>query len=147
VPRCVERESKEEEKGRMPTKSRALTRKPLWIITSYENNRMETLTIGPDLGGGFLALFSFEEEAKAFLCLSGDEEKKRGWQSEQTTAGRLISVLLGPCAHVKGVALDPLPLALSRVMLPLVSMSRDLFLQYLLEERGGVVGELAPSAS
>jgi hypothetical protein len=107
---------------------------------------MDAFTIGSDLDGGFLALFSYEEEAEAFLLLSGDNEKKR-WQSEQTTAGGLVSVLLGPCANVKGVALDPLPMALSREMLPLVSMSRDLFLQYLLEERRGAAEELAPSAS
>jgi hypothetical protein len=107
---------------------------------------MDALTIGPDLNGGFLAVFSFEEEAEAFLCLLGDDENKR-WQSEQTRAGGLVSVLLGSCADVKGVALDPLPLALSRFMLPLVSMSRDIYLQYLLEERRVVAGELAPSTS
>ena len=134
----------------MPNKSRAVTRRPLWIISSYENNRMDALTIDPDLDGGFLAVFSFEEEAEAFLCLLGDEEKeekKKGWHSEQTTAGGLVSILLGPCAHVNGVALDPLPLPLGRAMLPLVSMSRDPFFRYLLEERRGVAGELAPSAS
>jgi len=130
----------------MQTKSGALTVRPLWIITRYEDNRMDALTIGSDLDGGFLALFSYEEEAEAFLLLSGDNEKKR-WQSEQTTAGGLVSVLLGPCADVKGVALDPLPMALSREMLPLVSMSRDLFLQYLLEERRGAAEELALGAS
>ena len=129
----------------MPNKSRAVTRRPLWIISSYENNRMDALTIDPDLDGGFLAVFSFEEEAEAFLCLLEDDEKKKGWQSEQTTVGGLVSVLLGPCAGVNGVALDPLPLG--RAMLPLVSMNRDPFFQYLLEERRGVAGELAPSAS
>ena len=131
----------------MPTKSRALTVRPLWIITRYEDNRMDALTIGSDLDGGFLALFSYEEEAEAFLLLLGDNEKKKRWQSEQTTAGGLVSVLLGPWADVKGVALDPLPMALSREMLPLVIMSRDLFLQYLLEERRGAAEELALGAS
>jgi hypothetical protein len=131
-----------EDKGRMPTKSGTLTRRPLWIIISYENNQMDALTIGPHLAESFLALFSYEEEAKAFLCLLGDGEKEEGWRREQTTAAELVSVLLGPCADVKGVALDSLPLELSREILPLVSMSRDLFLQYLLEERRGAAGEL-----
>ena len=130
----------------MQTKSGALTVRPLWIITSYENNQMEALTIGPHLDERFLALFSYEQEAEAFLCLLGDD-KKKGWRSERTTAAELVSVLLGPCAEVKGVALDPLPMALSREMLPLVSMSRDLFLQYLLEEHRGAAEEFAPSAS
>ena len=131
----------------MQTKSGALTVRPLWIITRYEDNRMDALTIGSDLDGGFLALFSYEEEAEAFLLLSGDNEKKKRWQSEQTTAGGLVSVLLGPCADVKGVALDPLPMALSREMLPLVSMSRDRFLQYLLVERRGAAGALTLGTS
>jgi hypothetical protein len=136
-----------EDKGWMSNKSRTLTRRPLWSITSYENNRMDALTLSPDPDGGFLAIFSYEEEAEAFLCLLGDDEKKKGWQREQTTAEGLVSVLLGPCANVKGVALDPLPLELSREMLLMVSMSRGLFLQYLLEERRRVAGELASSAS
>ena len=131
----------------MQTKSGALTVRPLWIITSYEDNRMDALTIGSDLAGGFLALFSYEEEAEAFLLLLGDNEKKKRWQSEQTTAGGLVSVLLGPCADVKGVALDPLPMALSREMLPLVSMSRDRFLEYLLVERRGAAGALTLGTS
>jgi hypothetical protein len=131
----------------MQTKSGALTVRPLWIITRYEDNRMDALTIGSDLDRGFLALFSYEEEAEAFLLLLGDNEKKKRWQSEQTTAGGLVSVLLGPYADVKGVALDPLPMALSREMLPLVSMSRDRFLQYLLVDRRGAAGELTLGTS
>ena len=122
-------------------------RRPFWIIASHENNQKDALTIDPELDGGFLAVFSFEEEAEAFLCLLEDDEKKKGWQSEQTTVGGLVSVLLGPCADVNGVALDPLPLPLGRAMLPLVSMNRDPYLQYLLEERRGVAGELALGAS
>ena len=138
---------RKEDKERMPNKSRAVTRRPLWIITSYENNRMEALTIGPDLDGGLLAVFSFEEEAEAFLCLLEDDENKKGWQSEQTTAGGLVSVLLGPCADVNGVALDPLPLPLGRAMLPLVSINRDTLLGYLSENRKVMTKELAPSQS
>ena len=122
----------------MVSESSALLRRPLWIITSYQNDQMELLTIDPDLDGGFLAVFSFEEEAEAFLCLLEDDEKKKGWQSEQTTVGGLVSILLGPCAGVNGVALDPLPLPLGRAILPLVSMNRDPFFQYLLEDRRGV---------
>jgi hypothetical protein len=131
----------------MPTKSGALTVRPLWIITRDEDGRMEALTIGSHLDDSFLALFSYAEEAEAFVCLLGDDEKQKGWRSEQTTAAELVSVLLGPCADVKGVALDPLPLELSREMLPLVSMSRDRFLQYLLVERRGAAGELTLGTS
>jgi hypothetical protein len=132
----------------MLSKSRALIRRPLWIITSYQNKRMEVLTIDPDVEGSFLAVFSFEEEAEAFLGLLVDgEENRKGWRSEQKKAGELVSVLLGPCAGVERVALDPLPLPAGRAMLPLVSVSRDTFLGYLSEEGRRMAEELALSSS
>jgi hypothetical protein len=132
----------------MLDKSRTLlTQRPLWIISRYENKRMEVFTTGLELDGGFVGVFSFEEEAEAFLWLLGDEEKKKGWQSEQTTPGELVLVLLEACAEVKRVVLDPLPLALGREMLPVVSVNRDVFLQYQLKERRRVAGEPAPSVS
>jgi hypothetical protein len=127
-------------------KSSALLQTPLWIITSYQNDQMELLTIDADVDGCFLAVFSYEEEAEAFLHLSVDGEKKE-WQSKQTKAGELVSVLLGPYAHVKQVALDPLPLPLGRAMLALVSVNWDTFLQYLLEDRKGMPEELSSSSS
>ena len=131
----------------MLDKSRTLLPpRPLWIITRYENNRMEVFTTGVDHDEGFVGVFSFEEEAEAFLWLLGDDEKK-GWHSEQTTPGELVSVLFGACADMKRVVLDPLPLALGRGMLPLMSVNRDVFLRCLLEESRRVAGEPAPSAS
>jgi hypothetical protein len=134
------------EKARMPKKKNSgggLMLRPLWIIASHKNNRMEVLTIDPDDdGGSFLAVFSFEEEAQTFLGLLEDDEKK-GWSIKQTAPGELVSVLLAPCAHVKGVALDPLPpLPFARVMLPLVRVKRELFMRYLLEERKKQSGEV-----
>ena len=133
-----------EEKGRMQNKGGSLTRRPLWIIISYQNNRMDALTLDPDSDGGFLAVFSFEEEAEAFLSLLEDDQKSE-WRSRQMAAGELVSILLGPCASVKGVALDPLPLLSSRAMLGLVSVNRERFVQDLLEEHKGLPGELVPA--
>ncbi len=65
----------------MPRKSSGgrLTLRPLWIIASHKNKRMEILTIDPDDdGGSLLAVFSFEEEAQTFLALLEDDEKKQG---------------------------------------------------------------------
>ena len=105
---------------------------------------MDALTLDPDSDGGFLAVFSFKEEAEAFLNLLEDDQKN-DWRSRQTAAGELVSILLGPCAGVKGVALDPLPVLFSRAMLRLVSVSRERFVQDLLKEHKGLPGELVPA--
>ena len=48
---------REDKKGRMLIKkSSALLRRPLWIITSYQNHQMELLTIDADIDGCFLAV-------------------------------------------------------------------------------------------
>jgi hypothetical protein len=102
---------------------------------------MDVLTIDPDSDGGFLAVFSFKEEAEAFLSLLEDDQKG-DWQGRQTSTGELVSVLLGPCAGVRRVALDPLPLSCWGVTLPLVSVDKERFVQELLEEFRGLTGEL-----
>jgi hypothetical protein len=124
----------------MAKNSRGLTLRPLWIITSYQNNRINTLTIDSDGNNGgddFLPVFSFEEEAEAFLhCFETDEE--RGWRRRETAPGELVSILMGPCARVRWVALDPLPLGTwwFAEALPLVSLTRERFVRALLGERG-----------
>src|ERR687884_1328555 len=101
---------RKEEKGRMQNKGGSLTRRPLWIIISYQNNRMDALTLDPDSDGGFLAVFSFEEEAEAFLSLLEDDHKS-DWQCRGMSSGELVSVLHGLWADVREVALDPLPVS------------------------------------
>jgi hypothetical protein len=48
-------------------KSRTLTRRPLWIIASYQHNQMNALTVDAHGEGGLSSVFSFEEEAETFL--------------------------------------------------------------------------------
>src|SRR3954469_9816609 len=130
----------------MQKKSRSLARRPLWTIMGYQNNRINVLTIDPDSDGGFLAVFSFKEEAEAFLSLLEDDQKS-DWQSRETSAGELVSILLGPCAGVRRVALDPLPLSCCGETLPLVSVNRERFVQELMEEFRGLAGEPVPAYS
>jgi hypothetical protein len=114
------------------SKTSALARRPLWIITCYRNNCMEVLTIDPDGDGGYLPVFSFDEEAQTFLCLLGDDQEGRRWRIRETAVGELISVLLAPCANVRQVTLDPLPLSLGRAMLPYISVARERFVEEFL---------------
>ena len=129
----------------MPNKGKGLGQRPLWTITSNQTSQLDVLTADPDEDGGFLPVFSFEEEAQTFLALLEDDEKKKTkWSIRQTSPGELISVLLGPCGHARWVALDPLPSLtfVARAMLPLLRVKRELFVQYLMEgrkERSGKV--------
>jgi hypothetical protein len=131
----------------MPNKTSALARRPLWIITCYRNNRMEVLTVDPAGDGGSLPVFSFKEEAKTFLGLSENhQEGGRRWRIRETTAGELVSVLLAPCSDVRQVAIDPLPLPLSRMMCSFCTIARERFVEYLLMgRRRELTGELAPA--
>ncbi len=133
-------------KVRMPDTIRGLEPRPLWIITSYHNSRMEVLTNDPDGDdGGSLPVFSFEEEAQTFLGLSENDQEGRRWRIRETTAGELVSVLLAPCADVRRVMLDPLPLSLGRLMAPLYSVARERFLEDLMGSRREPTGELVPA--
>jgi hypothetical protein len=130
----------------MPDEIRGLARRPLWIITCYRNNRMEVLTFDPDGDdGGSLPVFSFEEEAQTFLGFSENDQEGNRWRIRETTAGELVSVLLAPCADVRQVMLDPLPLSLGRLMAPLYSVTRERFLEDLMGSRGEPTGELVPA--
>src|SRR5215208_6396368 len=126
----AERRCEREEKERMPNKGKGLGR-PLWTITSNQTSQLDVLASHPDDDGGFLPVFSFEEEAETFLGLLGDAGNA-DWTSREMTTGELISMLLAPCAEVKRVALDPLPLPLGSAMLPFVSVTRARFVQELM---------------
>jgi hypothetical protein len=107
---------------------------------------MEVLTLDPDGDGGSLPIFSFEEEAQTFLGLSENDQEGRRWRIREMTAGELVSVLLAPCAEVRQVTLDPLPLSLGRAaMPPLCSVARERFVEDLLGRRREPAGELIPA--
>lgn len=105
-----------------------------WLITKNEGGRIEVLTNGLASGEEeVLAVFSYKEEAEAFLGLweaGGD-----GWRARESTAGELISVLYGPCAGVEKVALDPLPEMVAQSTLGLVSLGRERFINLVLSRR------------
>ena len=106
-------------------KSRA-PRRPLWLITNHENGLMDVFTLGSDGGREILPVFSFEEEAEAFIRL---RETETGWRTREIMAGELTSLLHGPYAGVKKVALDPLPISASETIFDLVSWGRRVFLR------------------
>ena len=97
-----------------------------WLIAKNESGRIGVLTLYR-CGEEVLPVFGHEEEAEMFLqlgCLVGD-----GWGVRESSAGELVSVLYGPCAEVKEVALDPLPEMVAGSTLGLVSLPRERFIE------------------
>jgi hypothetical protein len=91
---------------------------------------MEVLTI--DAGGEtVLPVFSFREEVELFLRLQANGAV---WWPRETTTGELASLLLGLCARVDKVALDPLPSLGERESIGLLSTGRRRFMRYLMGE-------------
>lgn len=112
-------------------------RRPFWLIANQESGSMGVLTIDPGAASETLPIFSFEEEAEAFLRLA---VLGMGWRTRMTTAGELISVLYGPCAGVERVALDPLPDFGGGTMAYLVSLHRKRFVRNLVGEDEPSIG-------
>jgi hypothetical protein len=101
-----------------------------WMVARAGEGRLEPLCVRAGLWK-VLPVFSFEEEAQMFLHLGGYEES--GWRARESCAGELVSVLLGPCLDVEGVALDPLPEMLEDGTIELVEVGRRRFVGQLLE--------------
>jgi hypothetical protein len=95
-----------------------------WLITTSQNEHREVLTLDHD-GEEMLPVFSHEEEAEMFLRLGG---MGYGWRVGKSSAHELVSVLYGPCAGVREVALDPLPEMVAEGSLELVSLLRERFI-------------------
>ena len=106
------------------------TRRSFWLIVTRAHGRMEVFTI--DAGGEtVLPVFSLQEEGEFFLSL---ETTEADWWPRETTTGELVSLLLGLCAGVDKVALDPLPGLGEREIVELVSTGRRHFVHHLLGE-------------
>ena len=83
-------------------------------------------------GGRGLPVFSFEEEAEAFLRSRG--APLGGWTVREAGAEELLAVLLGPAGAVtKKVLLDPIPGVADAVSSCLVGIGRERFAGRLLE--------------
>ena len=61
------------------------------------------------------------------------------WRASGSGARELVSILYGPCADVRDVALDPLPEMLADRSLGLVSLCRERFLRRLTWPEGGLL--------
>jgi hypothetical protein len=71
-----------------------------YLIARLENTRLRVLTLA---AGETLPVFGTRRAAHDFLRHGGFD----GWQVRESTAGELISLLMGHLADVERVALDP----------------------------------------
>ena len=99
-----------------------------WLIAERRSNRIEVLTIRAGDGQETLLVFSSEEEAEIILRFGG---LSGGWRARESGAGELISILSGPCAGVKKVALDPSPEMVVEGTVGLVSLLRQGFMNLI----------------
>jgi hypothetical protein len=93
-----------------------------WLIT---NGRRDVFTL-PYQGEEMLPVFSHREEAEMFLRLGSVGYDCR---ASESGARELVSLLSGPCADVREVALDPLPEMVADRSVGLVSLCRERFLR------------------
>ena len=99
-----------------------------YLIARHENNRLELLTLAATSRGEALPVFGTERAARDFLRSGGFGG---GWLVRESTAGELVSLLLGHLADVDGVALDPSP-GLSAPDAGLPSTSKKEFIDALM---------------
>ena len=76
-----------------------------YLIVRHDSNRLDLLTLPTD-DGCSLPVFGSEFAARAFLRFNHYGEQ---WQTRESTAGELISLLMGHIADVDLISLDPPP--------------------------------------
>lgn len=76
-----------------------------YLIVRNDNNRLDVLTLPTD-GEYSLPVFSNEIAARAFVRSNHFGEE--GWHVRESTAGELISLLMGHIADVELVAMNPM---------------------------------------
>ncbi len=100
------------------------------IVAGTEEDGASPLSVDlPGEGEGALAVFSFAEEAQAYLRTRAPEGH---WRVEEVEPEELVSMLLsGTCSCVGRVALDPMPELSAHLTIGLVGVSREAFLNLL----------------
>lgn len=127
------RETETRVSGRAPNaKSR---RRWFWIVTRTVRGRLQIMPTRLPGHRRAFAVFSFEEEARMFLRLSGVDpgrEAEGGWRIQKTDSGTLASALLHQDKREALVTLDPLTVTGAEPMNVLASIDYADFMGFLL---------------
>ncbi len=76
-----------------------------YLIVRNKDNRLKVLTVHTESGDS-LPVFDSESSARAFFR-SGSFGKNEGWHVRESTAGELISLLMGHIADVDLISMNP----------------------------------------
>ena len=77
-----------------------------FLIACLENNRLKVFTLAAGPRGAALPIFGTRRAAHEFLRRGGFGG---GWRVRESTAGELISLLVGHLADVERIVVDPCP--------------------------------------
>jgi hypothetical protein len=102
-----------------------------WLIARHKSGQLDVLTFNLSGNEKVLPIFSHREEAAEFLRFG---MWRTGWRARETTAEKLTSVLLGPCAGVGRVALDPWPEIDTEMMIAVVGIGRENFMDLIISK-------------
>ena len=100
-----------------------------WLIARNGDGRAEILSVSGGDDEEALAVFSFREEAELFLAFGRLEDC---WQTRESTAEELVTVLQDTCAVAGSVALDPLPEMLTETTVGRVRLGWKRFVECVL---------------
>lgn len=77
-----------------------------YVVVRHGANALEVLKVRLERRGEAMAVFSAAWAARGYLFT---EAPGRRWYVKACMPGELVSLLVGPCAGIEWVALDPLP--------------------------------------
>ncbi len=100
-----------------------------WLVVRHEKSQMKVLMVDYS-GEQALPVFRGQGEAEMFVWLGGAFEDD--WRVRETSSGELVSILFGPCAGVRRVALDPSP-GMEAESIRLVSVGRERFVSWVVD--------------
>jgi hypothetical protein len=106
VTRSIERNRERLTSGARIMRSTRQPALPYYVIARYEANGLELLQVPLGSGEETLPVFSSEVVARDFLL---SRALKQDWYVRESCAGELVSLLLGLCAGVEWVQIDPPP--------------------------------------
>jgi hypothetical protein len=100
-----------------------------YVIARYEANGLELLHIPLESGEETLPMFTSKVAARDFLV---SKTLGQEWYVRESYAGELVSLLLGLCAGIEWVLIDPLPGEQAAEGNPADTAHSESFVDYLL---------------